>query len=63
LFYFAFKTNSDASHALIFGRDMQVWLVYTLIFLGLTLIAFLWVWGTALFRDINSGESVKQPWD
>ncbi len=59
----AFTSNGDAVNTMILGKDIETWLVYTLIFLGFTLISFLWVWFRALFRDVNSGKSIKQPWE
>ena len=64
MFYeFGFSTNADAVNILIFGKDIQTWLIYTLVFLGFTAIGFLSVWMTAFFRDLKSGKALKQPWD
>ena len=64
LFYqIAFTTNADAANKLIFGKHIQTWLIYTLIFLGLSSIGFLSVWVKAFVRDRKTGQSFKQPWD
>ena len=63
LYEFGFSTNADAVNILIFGKDIQTWLIYTLVFLGFTAIGFLSVWMRAFFRDLRSGKPVKQPWD
>ena len=60
---FLFTTNSDLDDFLIFGKDIQTWLIYASVFFGVTLIAFLAVWSIDLLRTIKSGKSVKQPWD
>tara|TARA_B100000700_G_C14811490_1_gene745396 strand:+ start:361 stop:564 length:204 start_codon:yes stop_codon:yes gene_type:complete len=62
-YLFAFVSNADAENALVFGKPIQTWLIYTLILLGLTLIGYLSVWGIGLIRDMNSDKSIKQPWD
>ena len=62
-YFFAFTTNADAADGFVFGRHIQIWLIYTLILLGLTLISYLSIWGIGLIRDINSDRPVKQPWD
>ncbi len=48
---FSFSTNADAANALVFGKDMNTWLIYTLIILGLTFFAFVWVWLAGLVHD------------
>ena len=63
LFYFIFTTNNDVQNSLIFGRDINTWLIYVLIFLGLTFLAFVWVWLAGLLEEKESGQSVKQPWE
>ncbi len=59
----AFTTNADATNILIFGKDIETWLIYTLFFLGFTSIAFLWVWLSSAIRDLRSGKTVKPPWE
>tara|TARA_B100000700_G_C14546871_1_gene624668 strand:+ start:324 stop:533 length:210 start_codon:yes stop_codon:yes gene_type:complete len=61
--YFIFTSNQDAQNFLIFGQDINTWLIYVLIFLGLTLLAFGWVWLTGFFVERRSGNSIKQPWE
>ena len=63
LYHFSFTNNADAVNLLIFGRDMETWLIYTLFFLGFTSIAFLWVWLSSAIRDLRSGKTVKPPWE
>ena len=63
LFYFIFTSNQDVQNALIFGRDINTWLIYVLIFFGLTFLAFAWVWFTGFLIERQSGKSIKQPWE
>jgi len=58
-----FTNNADAANILIFGRDMQTWLIYTLIFLGLTFLSFVVTWLRGIFIDENLSSSIKQPFD
>ncbi len=60
---FAFTTNRDLANNLVFGKDMNTWLIYTLLFLALTSGAFIWVWWVGFAREKNSGEPIEQPWD
>ncbi len=60
---FAFTSNADVANGLVFGKDMQTWLIYTLILLGSTLMGYLFVWGLGLLREANSERSTKQPWE
>ena len=60
---FDFISNADAENSLIFGRDINTWLIYVLIFLGLTFLAFAWVWLSGLITEKKSGNSIQQPWD
>lgn len=48
LYPFAFTSNADAVNTLIFGRDMETWLIYTLIFLGITFLSFVGTWLTGI---------------
>ena len=45
---FSFTSNGDAVNLLIFGKNIGVWLNYTLIFFAFTSIAFIWVWLSGL---------------
>ena len=44
LFLLAFTSNADLGKFLFFGKGIEVWLVYTLIFFGLTSLAFAVTW-------------------
>tara|TARA_Y100001968_G_scaffold24074_1_gene18877 strand:- start:3445 stop:3648 length:204 start_codon:yes stop_codon:yes gene_type:complete len=61
--FFGFSSNADIADGLVFGKSIQTWLIYTLIFLALTFLSFIWTWGSGFLRDIKSGKSIKQPWD
>ena len=61
--FFIFTTNDDIQDLLIFGHDIDAWLVYVLIFFGLTSLAFLLVWILGFFAESRSGKSIKQPWE
>ena len=61
--FFIFTTNEDVPDLLIFGHDINSWLVYVLIFFGLTSLAFVSVWLIGFFAESQSGESIKQPWE
>ncbi len=58
-----FLSNADAENFLIFGRDINTWLIYVLILFGLTFLAFAWVWLSGLIIEKKSGKSIKQPWE
>ena len=60
---FIFTTNDDVQDLLIFGHDINAWLVYVLIFFGLTSLAFIAVWLIGFFAESRSGKSIKQPWE
>ena len=60
---FAFQSNADASNILVFGRDMQTWLNYSLILLAMTSVAFVSVWLFGFIRDQKSDKSIQNPWD
>ena len=60
---FDFISNAEAENSLIFGRDINTWLIYVLIFLGLTFCGFAWVWFSGLITEKKSGKSIQQPWD
>tara|TARA_Y100001968_G_scaffold195591_1_gene179443 strand:+ start:462 stop:662 length:201 start_codon:yes stop_codon:yes gene_type:complete len=61
--YFIFTTNNDVQDLLIFGRKIDTWLIYVLIFFGLTSLAFLSVWLVGFLAESQSGKSIKQPWE
>ena len=61
--FFIFTTNDDVQDLLIFGHDINTWLVYVLIFFGLTSLAFVSVWLIGFFAESQSGKSIKQPWE
>ncbi len=62
-FYFIFTTNEDVQDLLIFGHTIDTWLIYVLIFFGLTSLAFVLVWSIGFLAESQSGKSIKQPWD
>ena len=61
--YFIFTTNNDVQDLLIFGRNIDAWLIYVLIFFGLTSLAFVFVWLLGFLAESQSGNSIKQPWE
>ena len=61
--YFIFTTNDDVQDLLIFGHTIDAWLIYVLIFFGLTALAFAWVWFSGFLDERQSGKSIKQPWE
>ena len=61
--HFLFTTNSDVQDLLIFGHNIDAWLIYVLIFFGLTSLAFVSVWLIGFVIETQSGKSVKQPWE
>ncbi len=61
--YFIFTTNNDVKDLLIFGHNIDAWLIYVLIFLGLTSLAFVSVWFIGFLAESQSGKSIKQPWE
>tara|TARA_Y100001968_G_C19016768_1_gene553201 strand:+ start:160 stop:369 length:210 start_codon:yes stop_codon:yes gene_type:complete len=63
IIYFIFTSNNDVQNSLILGRDINTWLIYVLIFFGLTFIAFSWVWLSGFVSESKSGKSMKQPWE
>tara|TARA_Y100001968_G_scaffold73154_1_gene64613 strand:- start:237 stop:416 length:180 start_codon:yes stop_codon:yes gene_type:complete len=58
-----FTSNNDIKDLLIFGHNIDTWLIYVLVFLGLTSLAFVSVWFIGLLRERQSGKSIKQPWE
>ena len=61
--FFIFTSNNDAQDLLIFGLNIDAWLIYVLIFFGLTSLAFVLVWIVGLLAERQSGTSIKQPWE
>ena len=61
--YFIFTSNNDVKDLLIFGHNIDAWLIYVLIFFGLTSLAFVSVWLIGFVIESQSGKSVKQPWE
>tara|TARA_B100000214_G_C23559854_1_gene442325 strand:- start:281 stop:490 length:210 start_codon:yes stop_codon:yes gene_type:complete len=61
--YFIFTSNHDVQDLLIFGNSIDTWLIYVLIFFGLTSLGFVSVWLTGFFVERQSGKSIKQPWE
>ena len=61
--YFIFTSNHDVQDLLIFGHNMDTWLIYVLIFFGLSSFAFVSVWFLGLLVERQSGNSIKQPWE
>ncbi|MBW3042969.1 hypothetical protein [Prochlorococcus marinus] len=61
--YFIFTSNQDVQDLLIFGQNIDTWLIYVLIFFGFSALAFLSVWFIGLLIERQSGNSIKQPWE
>ena len=61
--YFIFTSNHDLQDLLIFGHNIDAWLIYVLIFFGLTSLAFVLVWLVGFLVESRSGKSTKQPWE
>ena len=61
--YFIFTSNNDVKDLLIFGHNIDTWLIYVLIFFGLTSLAFVFVWFKGLLGERQSGQSIQQPWE
>ena len=61
--YFIFTSNHDVQDLLIFGHSIDTWLIYVLIFFGLTSLAFVLVWLIGALIERQSGKSIKQPWE
>ena len=62
-FHFLFTSNHDVQNLLIFGKNIETWLLYVLVFLGLTSLAFVFVWLIGFVAERQSGQSIKQPWE
>jgi len=61
--YFIFTSNNDVQDLLVFGHNIDTWLIYVLIFFGLSSFAFISVWFAGLLVERQSGKSIKQPWE
>ena len=61
--YFIFTSNNDVKDLLIFGHNIDTWLINVLIFFGLSSVAFVSVWFIGLLVERQSGKSIKQPWE
>ena len=61
--YFIFTSNNDVQDLLILGHNIDAWLIYVLIFFGLTSLAFVLVWLIGFLAESQSGKSIKQPWE
>ena len=61
--FFIFTSNNDVQDLLIFGHNIDTWLISVLIFFGLSSIAFVSVWLIGLIVERESGKSIKQPWE
>ena len=62
--FFIFTSNNDVQDLLIFGHNIDAWLIYVLIFFGLTSLAFVSVWLIGFLTESRqSGKSIKQPWE
>ena len=61
--FFIFTTNNDVQDLMIFGHNIDDWLIYVLIFFGLTSLVFVSVWLIGFVIESQSGKSVKQPWE
>ena len=59
LYFFSFSSNADAENFLLFGKGIGVWLVYTLIFFGLTSLAFIGTWISGLISQEIKDESLE----
>tara|TARA_Y100001968_G_C18825590_1_gene466632 strand:- start:277 stop:486 length:210 start_codon:yes stop_codon:yes gene_type:complete len=61
--YLSFTSNHDIQDLLIFGHNIDTWLIYVLIFFGFTSLAFVSVWLIGFLVERQSGQSIKQPWE
>tara|TARA_B100000214_G_C23726050_1_gene516551 strand:+ start:314 stop:523 length:210 start_codon:yes stop_codon:yes gene_type:complete len=61
--YLAFTSNNDVQDLLIFGHNIDTWLIYVLIFFGITSLAFISVWLIGFLVERQNGKSIKQPWE
>ena len=61
--YFIFTSNNDVQDLLVFGHNIDTWLIYVLILFGLSSLAFVSVWFVGSLVERQSGKSIKQPWE
>jgi len=61
--HFIFTSNKDIQDLLFFGHNIDAWLIYVLIFFGLTSLAFVSVWAIGFLAESKTGKSIKQPWE
>ena len=61
--YLIFTSNQDVEDLLIFGQNIETWLIYVVVFFGLTSLAFVLVWLIGFVTESQSGQSIKQPWE
>ena len=61
--YFIFTANNDVQDLLIFGQNIDAWLVYVVVFFGFTSLAFVLVWIKGFLTESRVGKSTKQPWE
>ena len=59
----ALTSHADVANAVVFGKEMGTWLIFAVIFFGLTVIAFVWVWVADFVRDREAGKPIEKPWD
>tara|TARA_Y100001970_G_C13516230_1_gene500800 strand:- start:46 stop:246 length:201 start_codon:yes stop_codon:yes gene_type:complete len=62
IYIYAFSSNADISDGVVFGKKIEVWLIYTLIFFGLTSLGFVWTWVFDLFKNFQMN-FFKKPLD
>ncbi len=58
-----FTSNNDVQDLLIFGHTIDAWLIYVLIFFGISSLAFVFVWLIGFLAESRSEKSIKQPWE
>ncbi len=61
--YFIFTSNNDIQDLSIFGHNIDNWLIYVVIFFGVSTLAFVSVWLIGFLVESQSGKSTKQPWE
>ncbi len=54
-----FRSNSDLGDFLFFGKGIEAWLYYTLIFFAFTSVAFILTWLSGLVLEKNKEESIE----
>ena len=63
IFLLGFTANADVVNLVFLGKGIETWLNYTLIFFGLTSIAFVWVWISGLIFINPSDASLEEEID